>query len=90
MTLPVMYGIVTTAESWRFVRWTGTLEKPTVEISKSYSCGFGDDTMRQEVLVLSVVTRVLALQANAMKIEVGDVEEEELNDERESRRARIE
>src|SRR5688572_28778856 len=29
----VMYGIVTTALSWRFLRWTGSFDKPNIRIS---------------------------------------------------------
>ena len=33
-----MFGIVTTGRFWRFIRWTGSLDKPIIHISEEYIC----------------------------------------------------
>ncbi|CAG8586142.1 7019_t:CDS:2 [Diversispora eburnea] len=59
---PVMFGIVTTSKLWRFVRWTGSLEEPTVHISVEYACNFKSN-MEPEKEVLKYIARVLQAQA---------------------------
>jgi len=44
MTGPlVVYGIVSTAKEWVFLRWSGTPEQPDLEISKEYDVSFRGD-----------------------------------------------
>ncbi|CAG8579777.1 6122_t:CDS:2 [Ambispora gerdemannii] len=61
-----MFGIVTTGYSWRFIRWTGTLETPKVQISGEYVCDFTGD-MQSAKKMLSYIVRVLQLQAGALR-----------------------
>ncbi|RIB07592.1 hypothetical protein C2G38_2273785 [Gigaspora rosea] len=59
-----MFGIVTTGKFWRFIRWTGSLEEPTVHISKEYTCAFKGE-MESEKEVLKYITQILQVQAIA-------------------------
>lgn len=61
-----VYGIVTTATSWFFIRWTGSLENPVVEISQELTCGF-EGEMQNAKNVLAHIVKVLQVQDNAMK-----------------------
>src|SRR5438270_3885334 len=75
-----MYGIVTTAKSWVFLRWTGSFENPLIEISREYNCGdfFGD--MNNSKLILHHIIRVLlsAIESvDALESEVPEDQEDE-------------
>ncbi|CAG8621759.1 7222_t:CDS:2 [Ambispora gerdemannii] len=59
-----MFGIVTTGKLWRFVRWTGSLEDPTVHISEEYTCNFKGN-MEPEKEVLTYIAQILQAQAKA-------------------------
>ena len=54
-----MYGIVTTAKNWIFLRWTGSLEEPIIEISKDYSCGDFTGAMENSKSILCHIIRIL-------------------------------
>ncbi|CAG8650679.1 1807_t:CDS:1, partial [Diversispora eburnea] len=54
----------TTGKLWRFVRWTGSLEEPTVHISKEYTCNF-EGNMEPEKQVLTYIAQILQAQAKA-------------------------
>ncbi|CAG8539213.1 677_t:CDS:2 [Ambispora leptoticha] len=63
-----MFGIVTTGYSWRFIRWTGSLETPKVQISGEYVCDFTGD-MQSAKKMLSYIVRVLQMQALSLRSE---------------------
>ncbi len=65
-TPPSVYGIVTTAMSWFFIRWIGSLENPIVEISQELTCGF-EGEMQNAKKVLARIVKVLQVQDNVMK-----------------------
>ncbi|CAJ0766488.1 13102_t:CDS:2, partial [Entrophospora sp. SA101] len=64
-----MFGIVTTGKLWRFVRWTGSLEEPTVHISEEYTCNFKGNMEPEKEMSRYIVQR---LQAQAMAFGVDD------------------
>src|SRR5438128_10194569 len=81
-----IYGIVTTGRVWQFVRWTGTPDKPRVEVSREYNVAFEGD-MEQPKRVLSFIVRLLQSQAKMMKSEVENTKDESSDeDQRSSRR----
>ncbi|CAG8615064.1 5814_t:CDS:2 [Paraglomus occultum] len=80
-----MYGIVTTANEWRFLNWDMRSSTPTVLLSKPYDCSFTNNTGVSEVL--SVIIRILQSQAN--DIAGQSVEEGAETEERESQRRRL-
>ncbi|CAG8718402.1 1495_t:CDS:2 [Racocetra fulgida] len=43
----VMYGIVTNALQWYFLRWAGSSDDPTVELSGPHICEFDSNNMEQ-------------------------------------------
>jgi len=53
-----IYGIVTTGRVWQFVRWTGTPDKPRVEVTKEHTISF-EGNMEQPKEVLSFIVRLL-------------------------------
>ncbi|RIB11386.1 hypothetical protein C2G38_2203574 [Gigaspora rosea] len=59
-----IFGIVTTGRSWRFIRWTGSLERPIVEISEEYVCRFKEDTKNSKD-VIEYIIRILQTQATS-------------------------
>ncbi|CAG8796811.1 16622_t:CDS:2, partial [Gigaspora margarita] len=59
---PTIFGIVTTGKLWRFVRWTGSLESPTVHITEEFTCNFIDN-MEFEKKVLRYIAQILQAQA---------------------------
>ncbi|CAG8724397.1 10621_t:CDS:2, partial [Gigaspora margarita] len=65
--VPMMFGIVTTGKLWRFVRWTGSLEEPTVHISEEYTCNFIGN-MEIEKEVLTYISQILQAQAKAYDV----------------------
>ncbi|CAG8604256.1 4939_t:CDS:2, partial [Ambispora leptoticha] len=66
-----MFGIVTTGKLWRFVRWTGLLEEPTVHISEEYTCNFKGN-MESEKEVLRYIAQILQAQAMAFGVNYKD------------------
>ncbi|CAJ0921502.1 13238_t:CDS:2 [Entrophospora sp. SA101] len=66
-----MFGIVTTGKLWRFVRWTGSLEEPTVHISEEYTCNFKGN-MEPEKEVLRYIAQILQAQAMAFGVDDKD------------------
>ena len=66
-----MFGIVTTGKLWRFVRWTGSLEEPTVHISEEYTCNFKGN-MEREKEVLRYIAQILQAQAMAFGVDDKD------------------
>jgi hypothetical protein len=61
-----IFGIVTTGNSWHFIRWTGSVENPKVEISKQYLCDFTGD-MQSAKDVVSYIVRMLQMKDNEFK-----------------------
>src|SRR5690349_1865921 len=55
----VMYGIVTTAYNWLFLRWTGSLGAPLIMISKNYNTGDFVGEMEGSKSILCYIIRVL-------------------------------
>ena len=70
-----MYGIVTTANKWVFLRWTGSLEEPIIQISKDYDCSF-TGKMEDAWLILSIIVRILMSTIRAMEPEPEEGTEE--------------
>ncbi|KAF0439683.1 hypothetical protein F8M41_004128 [Gigaspora margarita] len=58
----VMYGIVTNALQWYFLRWAGSSDNPTVELSGPHICEFDSNTMEQVKIILSCITSILQYQ----------------------------
>ncbi|CAG8772688.1 14218_t:CDS:2, partial [Racocetra fulgida] len=56
-----LFGIVTTGVSWYFICWTGSPEKPKVEISCQYNCDF-EGEMQSEKNVVSYIVHILENQ----------------------------
>jgi len=81
-----MYGIVTTANEWRFLSWDMRSSTPKVLLSKPYDCLFNNNVGVSEVL--SVIIRILQLQADYIAGQ--SVKEETETEERESQRRRLE
>ena len=69
-----MFGVVTTAEKWVFLRWTGSLEEPVIQVSKVYNCSFTGQ-MENAMLVLSNIVRVLISAIVGISPELGVVKE---------------
>ncbi|POG80762.1 hypothetical protein GLOIN_2v1512517 [Rhizophagus irregularis DAOM 181602=DAOM 197198] len=62
---PIICGIVSTGNEWRFILWSGLPENPTIKISKPYVCAFGGD-MREAKEVISIIVRILQSQASVL------------------------
>ncbi|CAG8707680.1 2832_t:CDS:2, partial [Scutellospora calospora] len=58
----VMYGIVTNALQWYFLRWAGSSDDPTVELSGPHICEFDSNTMEQVKIILSCIASILQYQ----------------------------
>ncbi|CAG8843782.1 12889_t:CDS:1, partial [Gigaspora margarita] len=58
----MMFGIVTSGLSWRFIQWNGTLESPKAEITQEYP-GIFENDMKEAKKVVSYIVRVLQAQA---------------------------
>jgi hypothetical protein len=56
---------VSTANKWVFLRWSGTPEEPTLEISQEYDVSFNGDLPGSKD-VLSVIIQILRAQVNAL------------------------
>ncbi|CAG8732888.1 4555_t:CDS:2, partial [Cetraspora pellucida] len=58
----VMYGIVTNALQWYFLRWADSSDDPTVELSGPYICKFDSNNMEQVKIILGFITSILQYQ----------------------------
>ncbi|CAG8693217.1 14566_t:CDS:2, partial [Dentiscutata heterogama] len=58
----VMYGIVTNALQWYFLRWAGSLDDPTVDLSGPHICEFDSNNMEQVKIILGFITSILQYQ----------------------------
>ncbi|CAG8763810.1 17418_t:CDS:2, partial [Cetraspora pellucida] len=58
----VMYGIVTNALQWYFLRWAGSSDDPTVELSGPHICEFDSNAMEQVKIILSCIASILQYQ----------------------------
>ncbi|CAG8719228.1 8824_t:CDS:2 [Racocetra persica] len=58
----VMYGIVTNALQWYFLRWAGSSDDPTVELSGPHICEFDSNNMQQVKIILSYIAYILQYQ----------------------------
>jgi hypothetical protein len=65
---PTIYGIATTGRTWRFVRWVGSSEKPTVCVSKEYNCSYANN-MEREKEVLEYIAQILQSQVESVNDE---------------------
>ena len=61
----VVYGIVSAAKQWVFLRWSGTPEESTLEISQEYDVSFNGDLPGSKD-VLSVIIQILQEQVSAL------------------------
>ncbi|CAG8559217.1 10818_t:CDS:2 [Acaulospora colombiana] len=70
---PVLFGIVTTGFEWRFIRWSGALQLPKVEITDTI---YWNGIDQQAKKVVSHIARLLQAQVDILKDEknnnVGD------------------
>ena len=76
MRPPVVYGIVSTANKWVFLRWSGTPEETTLEISKEYDVSF-DGNLPGTRAVLSIIIQILRAQASALTPPAEEKEDDE-------------
>ncbi|CAG8733382.1 2785_t:CDS:2, partial [Dentiscutata erythropus] len=58
----VMYGIVTNALQWYFLRWAGSSDDPTVELSGPLTCEFNSNSLEQVKIILSCIASILQYQ----------------------------
>ncbi|RUS18058.1 hypothetical protein BC937DRAFT_89188 [Endogone sp. FLAS-F59071] len=88
--LSAVYGIVTTGATWIFVRWEGSPENPSVQVSNPYTCTF-NGAMENEINVLDIIIAILAHQAAELDVPLQAAElEYQTNEEgRESQRCRL-
>ncbi|CAG8565892.1 13085_t:CDS:1 [Racocetra fulgida] len=61
-----LFGIVITGVSWYFIHWTGSPEKPKVEISCQFNCNF-EGEMQSKKNVVSYIVRILENQDVMLK-----------------------
>ncbi|CAG8608477.1 11745_t:CDS:2 [Diversispora eburnea] len=64
---PIMFGIVTTGNIWRFIRWSGTLQSPKAEISLAIVCDLCGGNYQDVKIVLLYIARLLQAQADALE-----------------------
>nr|CAG8632193.1 11462_t:CDS:2 [Entrophospora candida] len=62
----VIFGIVTTGRSWRFICWSGTLESPKIEITVEHFWTF-EDNMKGAKNVVTHIMRILQAQAKSLE-----------------------
>src|SRR4051794_19818839 len=72
-TVPVMmYGIVTNALQWVFLRWSGFSDKPTIEVSHSYNCSLDGDFDKQvEQQVGKIVGYLISILQSQVVLRTG-------------------
>ncbi|CAG8474629.1 324_t:CDS:2 [Paraglomus occultum] len=86
-----VYGIVTTGETWRFLRLAGCLTKPEIGLSPEFICNFNEVDQTPAKSILRLITCLLKSQADILKAETekdresGEVEQ----DDTERRLARV-
>ena len=61
-----MYGIVTNALQWYFIRWAGSPENPIVQVSDPLQCEFDSEDMDQAKNIVGYVTSILQQQIRGM------------------------
>ena len=61
-----MYGIVTNGIEWYFLRWAGSLEDATIELSGTYTCDFYDNLKNAERIVGYIIS-ILQSQVRGLK-----------------------
>jgi len=69
-TVPVLvYGVVTNALQWIFLRWGGSSDKPTIEVSPLYYCGLDQDIGdgRQVQQIIGYLITILQSQVRGLK-----------------------
>ncbi|CAG8443028.1 9130_t:CDS:2 [Funneliformis caledonium] len=64
----LMYGIVTNALQWYFIRWAGSPEDPTVEVSDQLQCKFDVKNMEQGDIkgIAGYITSILQQQVRGL------------------------
>jgi hypothetical protein len=66
-----VYGIVTNAIQWVFLRWAGFSDKPTIEVSHFYNCSLAgdlDEKAEKEVLdIVGYLISILQSQVHGLK-----------------------
>ncbi|CAG8480359.1 9914_t:CDS:2 [Gigaspora margarita] len=63
---PTIFGIVTTGRIWRFIHWTGSLERSMVEVSMESMCEFKEN-MKGSKEVLEYIIRILQAQVTSFQ-----------------------
>ena len=61
-----MYGIVTNALQWYFIRWAGSSEDPTVEVSGPHQCEFDSENMEQAKQIADYIASILQQQVHGL------------------------
>ena len=90
-----VYGIVTTGETWRFIRLSGCLTKPEIGLSQEFICDFDEVGKTTAKSILRLITCLLKSQADILKAETeksgesGEVEQDD-TEERLAQRVRTE
>jgi hypothetical protein len=66
-----VYGVVTNALQWIFLRWGGSSDKPTIEVSPLYSCDLdqdvGNQVKGQVQQIIGYLITILQLQVRGLK-----------------------
>ncbi|CAG8467125.1 5052_t:CDS:2, partial [Funneliformis caledonium] len=65
----LMYGIVTNALQWYFIRWAGSSEDPTVEVSGPHECEFDSEDMEQAKKIAGYIVSILQHQVRGLNDE---------------------
>ncbi|GES94168.1 hypothetical protein GLOIN_2v643587 [Rhizophagus clarus] len=63
----LMYGIVTNALQWYFIRWAGSPEDPIVEVSGPHQCEFDSEHMEQAKKIVGYITSILIQQVRGLE-----------------------
>ena len=71
-TVPVLvYGIVTNALQWVFLRWGGPLDEPTIEVTPSHACDLDrpidNGVVEQVNRIMDYLISILQLQVRGLK-----------------------
>lgn len=62
---PTIYGIATTGRAWKFIRWVGSSENPTIHVTEDYNCSYTD--METEKQVLEYIAQILQSQVQSVE-----------------------
>ncbi|CAB4418382.1 unnamed protein product [Rhizophagus irregularis] len=65
----LMYGIVTNALQWYFIRWAGSPEDPTIEVSGPHQCEFDSEELEQAKQIVKYIVSILQHQVRGLKNE---------------------